>query len=199
MFVAMVLPDHMLIEAIKEGRLEIDPFEPKLVQPASIDVRLDNSFRIFNNHENAAIDPREPQEELTMLIEPEEGQPFVLHPGEFVLGSTLETVGLGPDLVARFEGRSSLGRLGLATHVTAGFIDPGFRGQITLEFFNVSTMPIFLRPGTTIGQLCVEQMAAPAERPYGHPDLGSKYQGQSGPTASQNHKNFAAGGRESGA
>ena len=156
-----------------------------MVQPSSVDVRLDRYFRLFDNHKYAVIDPAEEQPELTRLIEVDAEEGFILHPGEFVLGSTYEQVRLPDDIAARLEGKSSLGRLGLLTHSTAGFIDPGFEGHVTLELSNVATLPIRLWPGMKIGQLSFLQMDAPAERPYGHPALGSKYQGQSGPVASR--------------
>jgi dCTP deaminase len=148
---------------------------------------------VFENHRYSEIDPRSPQDDLTKLIEVEAGDPFMLHPGEFVLGSTLERVKLGGDVVARLEGKSSLGRLGLLIHSTAGFIDPGFEGHITLELSNVATLPIAIYPGMKIGQISFYQMTTAAEYPYGSPELGSKYQGQSGPTASRSHRDFGSG------
>ena len=178
----MLLSDRDIRAEIAAGRLGIDPFDESLVQPSSVDVRLDNLFRVFNNTRYTHIDPSMRQDDLTSLVEPKEGEPFVLHPGEFVLGSTLERCTLPVDLAGRLEGKSSLGRLGLLTHSTAGFIDPGFSGHITLELSNVANLPITLWPGMKIGQLCLLRLTSPAEHPYGSAKVGSKYQGQRGPT-----------------
>jgi dCTP deaminase len=186
----VLLSDRDLRAEIAAGRLGIDPFEDALVQPSSVDVRLDSLFRVFNNTRYTHIDPAQQQDELTSLVEPAEGEPFVLHPGEFVLGSTLETCTLPEDLAGRLEGKSSLGRLGLLTHSTAGFIDPGFSGHITLELSNVANLPITLWPGMKIGQLCILRLTSPAEHPYGSASVGSKYQGQRGPTPSRSYLNF---------
>jgi dCTP deaminase len=180
----MILSDRDLHAAIKNGELGIDPFEPDLIQPASVDVRLDRRFRVFNNQAYTHIDPSQQQDDLTKLVEVTDG-PFVLHPGEFVLASTLEVFTLPADLAARLEGKSSLGRLGLLTHSTAGFIDPGFSGHVTLELSNVANLPITLWPGMKIGQLCVFRLSKPAERPYGSGATGSRYHGQQGPTPSR--------------
>ena len=161
-----------------------------MVQPASIDVRLDRLFRLFDNHKYSVIDPAAPQPDLTRLIDVGAEDPFVLHPGEFVLGSTYEQVTLGDNLAARLEGKSSLGRLGLLTHSTAGFIDPGFSGHVTLELSNTATMPILLYPGMKIGQLCFFRLSSPSEAPYGKGATGSRYQGQRGPTASRSYLGF---------
>lgn len=161
-----------------------------MVQPSSVDVRIDKLFRLFDNHKYAHIDPAEEQPELTRLVEVADDEPFILHPGEFVLGSTYETVTLPDDVAARLEGKSSLGRLGLLTHSTAGFIDPGFSGHVTLELSNMATLPIKLWPGSKIGQLCFFQLSSPAEYPYGSGEYGNRYQGQRGPTASRSHLNF---------
>lgn len=171
--------------------LSIDPYDPALVQPASVDVRLGSSFRVMDNHKYPHIDPAQPQEDLTRLVEVQQDGVFVLHPGEFVLGTTLERVRLSTRLAARLEGKSSLGRLGLLTHATAGFIDPGFEGFITLELFNVATLPIKLYPGMRIGQLCVVELTGFVETPYGSSELGSRYQGQEGPTASRMYEGFS--------
>lgn len=187
----MIFSDRSIREAIDEGRIGIDPYEPAFVQPSSVDLRVGNGFRVFVNHKYSKIDPRDPQADLTQLVEVAEDEPFMLHPGEFVLGTTLERVRLGTDVVARLEGKSSLGRLGLLIHSTAGFIDPGFEGHITLELSNVATLPIAIYPGMKIGQISFYQMTTEAEAPYGSPELGSKYQGQSGPTASRSHKDFS--------
>jgi len=186
----VLLSDRDLRAEIAAGRLGIDPFDDAMVQPSSVDVRLDSLFRVFNNTRYTHIDPAQQQDELTTLVEPAEGEPFVLHPGEFVLGSTLETCTLPDDLAGRLEGKSSLGRLGLLTHSTAGFIDPGFSGHITLELSNVANLPITLWPGMKIGQLCLLRLTSPAEHPYGSDKVGSKYQGQRGPTPSRSYLNF---------
>lgn len=187
----MLLSDRDLKKAVDEGKLALEPYDEQLVQPSSIDVRLDRYFRIFNSTRYTHVDPARKQDDLTSLIEPAPGEPFILHPGEFALGSTLEVATLGHDLAGRLEGKSSLGRLGLMTHSTAGFIDPGFSGHITLELSNVSNLPIKLYPGMKIGQLCVFQLTSPADAPYGSASLGSKYQGQRGPTPSQSWRNFS--------
>jgi dCTP deaminase len=186
----MLLSDRDIRSEIDGGRLSVDPWEPALVQPSSVDVRLDRFFRVFNNSRYTHIDPALQQDELTTLVEPEGEDPFVLHPGEFVLGSTLEVVTLPDDLAGRLEGKSSLGRLGLLTHSTAGFIDPGFTGHITLELSNVANLPIMLWPGMKIGQLCLFRLSSPAEHPYGSAVYGSRYQGQRGPTPSRSYQNF---------
>lgn len=186
----MIFSDRSIREAIESGRIAIDPLELSYIQPSSVDLRVAHGFRVFENHRHPAIDPRSPQDDLTKLIEVEPGEPFMLHPGEFVLGATHETVRLGVDVVARLEGKSSLGRLGLLIHSTAGFIDPGFEGAITLELSNVATLPISIYPGMRIGQISFYQMTTAADRPYGSPELGSKYQGQAGPTASRSHRDF---------
>ncbi len=186
----VLLSDRDIRAEFAAGRLGLEPFEDNLVQPSSIDVRLDRMFRVFNNTRYTHIDPAQRQDELTSLVEPAEGEPFVLHPGEFVLGSTLEVCTLPDDLAGRLEGKSSLGRLGLLTHSTAGFIDPGFSGHITLELSNVANLPITLWPGMKIGQLCLFRLTSPAENPYGSAGAGSKYQGQRGPTPSRAYLNF---------
>jgi dCTP deaminase len=186
----VLLSDRDIRAEISAGRLGIDPFDDSLIQPSSVDVRLDNLFRVFNNTRYTHIDPAIRQDDLTTLVEPKEGEPFVLHPGEFVLGSTLERCTLPDDLAGRLEGKSSLGRLGLLTHSTAGFIDPGFSGHITLELSNVANLPITLWTGMKIGQLCLLKLTSPAEHPYGSAKAGSKYQGQRGPTPSRSYQNF---------
>ncbi|MDQ6658348.1 MAG: dCTP deaminase [Actinomycetota bacterium] len=186
----MLLSDRDLRSEIDAGRLALDPFDETLVQPSSIDVRLDRLFRVFNNSKYTHIDPSTQQDELTSLVETDADEPFVLHPGEFVLGSTFEAVTLPDDLAGRLEGKSSLGRLGLLTHSTAGFIDPGFSGHITLELSNVANLPIVLWPGMKIGQLCLFRLTSPAEHPYGSALYGSRYQGQRGPTPSRSYLNF---------
>ena len=187
----MILSDRSIRDAIDEGVLVIDPYEPSNVQPSSVDLRLDKYFRVFRNHTSRVIDVKEDQEDLTELVEIDEGQAFVLHPGEFVLGATAERLALPDDLVARIEGKSSLGRLGLLIHSTAGFIDPGFDGHITLELSNVANLPITLYPGMRIGQVSFLTMTTPAEHPYGSSKVGSKYQGQRGPTPSRYFENFS--------
>ena len=186
----MLLSDRDLVSEIKSENLALEPFAPELMQPSSIDVRLDRFFRVFNNHLYTHIDPSQQQDDLTSLVEPAGDDPFVLHPGEFVLGSTFEAVSLPDDLAGRLEGKSSLGRLGLLTHSTAGFIDPGFSGHVTLELSNVANLPIKLWPGMKIGQLCFFRLSSPAEHPYGSAKYGSRYQGQRGPTPSRSHLGF---------
>ncbi|WP_020522800.1 dCTP deaminase [Catelliglobosispora koreensis] len=186
----MLLSDRDLLTEIKNGQLELNPFEQSLIQPSSIDVRLDRWFRVFNNHLYTHIDPAEQQDDLTSLVEVQEGESFVLHPGEFVLASTLECMTIGQQLAGRIEGKSSLGRLGLLVHSTAGFIDPGFSGHVTLELSNVATLPIRLWPGMKIGQLCVLRVSSPAEHPYGSSIYGSRYQGQRGPTPSRSYQSW---------
>jgi dCTP deaminase len=188
----MILSDGSIMNAIHDGRLSVSPFTSSHVQPASVDVLLGDRFRVFNNHRHTCIDVRMDQPDLTREILKADDEPFMLHPGEFVLGSTVETLTLPDDLVARVEGKSSLGRLGLLVHATAGFVDPGFSGQITLELSNVANLPITLYPGMKIAQLAFLELDTPCLTPYGSASLGSKYQGQTGPTASQSHQNFAA-------
>ncbi len=184
------MSDRDIRASIEAGIIGLDPLEMGLLQPSSIDVRLDRFFRLFDNHKYAFIDPSEQQDELTRLIEVDPTEPFILHPGEFVLGSTYEFVTLPDDVAARLEGKSSLGRLGLLTHSTAGFVDPGFKGHVTLELSNVATLPIKLWPGMKIGQLCFFKLTSPSEHPYGSEKYSSRYQGQRGPTASRSYKNF---------
>ncbi|GAA2996055.1 dCTP deaminase [Streptosporangium longisporum] len=186
----MLLSDRDIAAEIEAGRVRIDPFEPEMIQPSSVDVRLDRYFRVFENHRYPHIDPAVEQPDLTRMVEPDKGEPFILHPGEFVLASTYEVVTLPDDLASRLEGKSSLGRLGLLTHSTAGFIDPGFSGHVTLELSNVATLPIKLWPGMKIGQLCLFRLSSPAEYPYGSEKYGSRYQGQRGPTPSRSYLNF---------
>jgi dCTP deaminase len=189
--VRVLLSDRDLSKEIEAGRLVLDPYDPALLQPSSIDVRLDRYFRVFDNSKYTHIDPAVQQDELTSLVEKNgDDEPFVLHPGEFVLGSTFEMVSLPDDLAGRLEGKSSLGRLGLLTHSTAGFIDPGFTGHITLELSNVANLPITLWPGMKIGQLCLFRLSSAAEHPYGSAEAGSRYQGQRGPTPSRAYLNF---------
>ncbi len=186
----MVLSDRTIRRLLGEGRIGIDPFDADLMQPSSLDVRVDRYFRVFRNSRYPYIDVKAEQEGLTELVEATDGEAFILHPGEFVLGSTLERVTLPDDLVARLEGKSSLGRLGLLIHSTAGFIDPGWDGHVTLELSNVANLPITIYPGMKIGQLSFVQLTEPAERPYGSEGIGSKYQGQRGPTPSRYWQNF---------
>ncbi|WOP19950.1 dCTP deaminase [Raineyella sp. LH-20] len=187
----MLLSDGDIAAEIASGQIRLDPYDPAMIQPASVDVRLDKFFRIFQNHRYPNIDPAVEQAELTRLVEPEgPDEPFILHPGEFVLASTYEVVTLGTTLAARLEGKSSLGRLGLLTHSTAGFVDPGFSGHVTLELSNVATLPIKLWPGMKIGQLCFFRLSSPAVEPYGSKKYGSRYQGQRGPTPSRSFVNF---------
>ena len=186
----MLLSDRDIRAELASGRIGLEPLDTTMVQPSSVDVRLDRWFRLFDNHKYPYIDPATDQPELTRLVEVPSDQPFILHPGEFVLGSTYELVTLPDDVAARLEGKSSLGRLGLLTHSTAGFIDPGFSGHITLELSNVANLPITLWPGMKIGQLCLLRLTSPAEHPYGSDKVGSKYQGQRGPTPSRSYLNF---------
>lgn len=187
----MLLSDRDIRAQVDAGRVVLEPWDPAMVQPSSVDVRLDRLFRLFDNHKYPVIDPAQDQSDLTRLVDVGPDEPFVLHPGEFVLGATHEVVTLPDDVAARLEGKSSLGRLGLLTHSTAGFIDPGFTGHVTLELSNTATMPILLYPGMKIGQLCFFQLSSPAEAPYGQGARGSRYQGQRGPTASRSHVNFS--------
>ena len=188
----MVLSDRTIRRLLAEGRIGIEPYDESLMQPSSLDVRVDRLFRVFRNSRYPYIDVKTEQEDLTELVEVTGDEPFILHPGEFVLGSTLERVTLPDDLVARLEGKSSLGRLGLLIHSTAGFIDPGWDGHVTLELSNVANLPITIYPGMKIGQISFVQLSEPAERPYGSGGLGSKYQGQRGPTPSRYWQNFPA-------
>lgn len=188
--IPVLLSDRDIRAAVDSGDLSIEPFQAELVQPSSVDVCLDKYFRVFNNSRYTHIDPKQEMAELTSLKEVEDGDGFVLHPGEFVLASTAERFSLPPHLAGRLEGKSSLGRLGLLTHSTAGFIDPGFSGHITLELSNMANLPITLWPGMKVGQLCLFQLSSPAEAPYGTGSLGSKYQGQRGPTPSKSYLNF---------
>jgi dCTP deaminase len=185
----VVLSDRTIARLIEDGRIEIDPYDDSLLQPSSVDVRVDRLFRVFRNNRASFIDVKKEQD-LTELVEIDEEEPFILHPGEFVLGSTLERVRLPDDLVARLEGKSSLGRLGLLIHSTAGFVDPGFDGHVTLELSNVANLPITLYYGMKIGQVSFMQLSEPAANPYGAGALGSKYQGQRGPTPSRYWQNF---------
>jgi dCTP deaminase len=188
--VAVLLSDRDIRAELAQGRVVLEPFDDAMVQPSSIDVRIDKYFRVFENHRYPHIDPAEEQPDLTRMVEPEADEPFILHPGEFVLASTYEVVTLPDDIAGRLEGKSSLGRLGLLTHSTAGFIDPGFSGHVTLELSNVATLPIKLWPGMKIGQLCLFRLSSAAEHPYGSERYGSRYQGQRGPTQSRSHLNF---------
>jgi dCTP deaminase len=184
------MSDRDIRASIEAGEIGLEPLEMGLLQPSSFDVRLDRFFRLFDNHKYPYIDPSEQQDDLTRLIEVAPDEAFILHPGEFVLGSTFEFVTLPNDVAARLEGKSSLGRLGLLTHSTAGFVDPGFKGHVTLELSNTATLPIKLWPGMKIGQLCFFKLTSPSEFPYGSDKYSSRYQGQRGPTASRSHKNF---------
>lgn len=186
----MILSDRDLLAEIKKGSIIIEPFDPACVQPSSIDVKVSNLFRVFRNHTAAVLDVKKDLTDLMELVEVPEGEAFLLHPGEFALGSTLERVAVPNNLVARVEGKSSLGRLGLVIHSTAGFIDAGFDGHVTLELANLANLPITLYPGMKIGQISFIQMTSPAEKPYGSGAHGSKYQGQRGPTPSRYFENF---------
>ena len=186
----MLLSDRDIRAEIASGRVGCEPFTESMIQPSSVDVRLDKYFRVFENHKYSVIDPSIEQAELTREVVAEGSEPFILHPGEFVLASTYEVITLPDDIAGRLEGKSSLGRLGLLTHSTAGFIDPGFSGHITLELSNVANLPVKLFPGMKIGQLCLIKLSSPAEHPYGSEKYGSRYQGQRGPTASRSFLNF---------
>jgi len=186
----MVLSDRTIRAEVEAGRLVFDPFDPEMIQPSSVDMRADGKFRVFHNARYPFIDVRQPMEGLTELVEVGDDEPFILHPGEFVLGQTLERVTLPDDLVGRLEGKSSIGRLGLLIHSTAGFIDPGFDGNLTLELSNVANLPITIYRRMPIGQISFMRMDAAVERPYGSQEAGSKYQGQTEPTPSRFHRNF---------
>jgi dCTP deaminase len=192
-----VLADRDIRAALQAGRVRIDPYDPACLQPSSVDLHLDREFRVFRNNRYPYIDVRQPQPDLTELVAITDEEPFILHPGEFVLGQTLEWVELPDDLVARLEGRSSLGRIGLLIHSTAGYVDPGWKGNLTLELSNVANLPIALYFGMKIGQISFFRMSSPVERPYGSKELGSKYQGQSTPTASEFYRDFEASRRAS--
>ena len=186
----MLLSDRDIAAEIKAGRVQVEPFQPKMIQPSSVDVRLDRFFRVFENHKYEVIDPSVEQPDLTREVAVSPDDFFILHPGEFVLASTYEVITLPDDIAGRLEGKSSLGRLGLLTHSTAGFIDPGFSGHITLELSNVANLPVKLYPGMKIGQLCLIKLSSSAEHPYGSAVYGSRYQGQRGPTPSKSWLNF---------
>ena len=185
-----VLSDRDIRAALEEGRIRIDPFDPAFLQPSSVDLHLDRDFRVFRNNRYAFIDPREPQPDLTEVVTVTDDEPFMLHPGEFVLGQTLEWVELPDDIVARLEGKSSLGRLGLLIHSTAGYVDPGWKGKLTMQMTNVARLPVTLYAGMRIAQISFLRLTTPADRPYGSSGLGSKYQGQQEPTASRYNENF---------
>jgi dCTP deaminase len=186
----VLLSDRDILAEIDAKRISVEPYDESMIQPSSIDFRLDRYFRVFENHRYPHIDPAADQSDLTRVVEADGDEPFILHPGEFVLGSTYEVVSLPDDIAARVEGKSSLGRLGLLTHATAGFVDPGFSGHVTLELANVATLPIKLYPGMKIGQLCFFRLSSPAAHPYGSEKYGSRYQGQRGPTPSRSYANF---------
>jgi dCTP deaminase len=187
---SVILSDRTIKEEIAKGRIKIEPYDERSIQPSSVDLRLDRYFRVFRNHTFSHIDVKQNLEELTELVEADDNDPFILHPGEFVLGSTAERIAIPSDLVGRIEGKSSLGRLGLLIHTTAGFVDAGWDGQLTLEFSNVASLPITLYPGMKIGQISFIQMTSEADNPYGTGQLGSKYQGQKGPRPSRYWENF---------
>jgi dCTP deaminase len=189
----VILSDRSIREQLAAGRLVIEPFDRRLVQPSSVDLRLDRRFLVFRNTRRAYLDVKEQADDLMETVEPAEGEPIVLHPSEFILGSTVETVTIPDDLVARLEGRSSVGRLGVVIHSTAGYIDPGFSGQITLEIANLANIPVRLYPGMRIAQISFSRMTTPADTPYGQRGLGSKYQGQGAPTPSRLYLDFQSG------
>jgi len=186
----VLLSDGDIKKELESGRVKVEPFDGAMLQPSSVDVRLDRFFRVFENHKYSVIDPAAEQPDLTKAVELKGDEEFILHPGEFVLASTYEVITLPDDVAGRLEGKSSLGRLGLLTHSTAGFIDPGFSGHITLELSNVANLPVKLYPGMKIGQLCLFKLSSPAENPYGSAKYGSRYQNQRGPTASKSWLNF---------
>lgn len=187
----MILSDRDIRSRLETGELTIEPLDPDAIQPSSVDVRVADRFRVFANHRYPYIDVRLPMDDLTEVVKASHDEPFILHPGEFVLGFTLEQLTLPHDLAARMDGKSSLGRLGLLIHSTAGVVDPGWQGHLTLELSNVANLPITIYPGMRIGQLCFFEMSSPAEYPYGSPAVGSKYQGQTGPTPSRYFENFS--------
>jgi dCTP deaminase len=186
----MLISDRDIKAEISAGRVKVEPFTEAMFQPSSVDVLLDRFFRTFENHKYEVIDPSKEQPDLTREVAVAANEFFILHPGEFVLASTYEVITLPDDIAGRLEGKSSLGRLGLLTHSTAGFIDPGFSGHITLELSNVANLPVKLFPGMKIGQLCLIRLSSPAEHPYGSAIYGSRYQGQRGPTPSKSWLNF---------
>ena len=186
----MILSDIDIRKEIESGRIVIDPFDPASIHPSSVDLHVDNRFRVFANSRYPYIDVKKEMPGLTEVVEVAEPDPFILHPGEFVLGSTLERVAIPDDMVARLEGKSSLGRLGLLIHSTAGYVDPGWDGYLTLELSNVANLPITIYPGMKIGQISFFRLTTPAERPYGSTETRSKYQGQRGPTASRFFEEF---------
>jgi len=188
----VILSDRTIKDELAAGRIVIEPLDESCIQPSSVDLHIDGSFRVFRNHTMGIIDVKTNTEDLTELVEIPDDGVFILHPGVFVLGTTLERVALPDDLVARLEGKSSLGRLGLLIHSTAGFVDAGWDGQLTLELSNVASLPITLYPRMKIGQISFIQMTTPADHPYGSGEVGSKYQGQRGPIASQYWKNFSS-------
>lgn len=186
----MVLSDRDIRVALDKKRITIDPIQDSDIQPASVDVHLDRKILVFRNSRRPFIDIHEDVSDLTEMVEIKDGIPFILHPGEFVLGSTLESIGLSDSLVARLEGKSSLGRIGLLIHSTAGYVDPGWNGNLTLELSNVNNLPVTLYYGMKIGQISFTELSSPSDRPYGSSDLGSKYQGQKEPTASRIYRDF---------
>jgi dCTP deaminase len=194
----MILSDRTIREEIAAGRIVIDPFDAECVQPSSVDLHVDSQFRVFANSRYPYIDVRRDMPSLTELVEVQKGEPFILHPGEFVLGSTLERVAIPNDMVARLEGKSSLGRLGLLIHSTAGYVDPGWDGYLTLELSNVANLPITIYPGMKIGQISFFRLSTEAEHPYGSRGTKSKYQGQRGPTASRFFEEFGGASRVPG-
>ncbi len=186
----MVLSDRTIREEITQGRIVIDPLDPSDIQPASVDVHLDDTVLVFRNSRKPYIDVRQDTSDLTEMEQISDVHPFILHPGEFVLASTSEHIEIPDDIVARLEGKSSLGRIGLLIHSTAGYVDPGWKGHLTLELSNVANLPVTLYSGMKIGQISFLRLSSPVENPYGSKGLGSKYQGQTQPTASRIHLNF---------
>ncbi len=186
----MVLSDHTIKEEMARGRIVVEPLGEGCIQPASVDVRLGHQILVFRNSRRPYIDVREDMSDLTEMVEAADDRPFILHPGEFVLGCTLENIEVPDDLVARLEGKSSLGRVGLLIHSTAGYVDPGWKGHLTLELSNVANLPVTLYFGMRIGQISYLRLSTPADSLYGSRDLGSKYQGQTAPTASRMYRDF---------
>lgn len=185
----MILSDRDIKKAIKTGDIIVDPFDPSKIQPASVDLHLDKYFLVYDTHINAIIDPKKPMDDMMREVEIKEDKPFVLHPGDFALGLVYETTGVSDSYVGRLEGKSSIGRMGVLIHVTAGFLDPGNSLKMTLEFHNTANMPVLLYYKMPIAQMAFEKISSPAERPYSK-DIGSKYVGDMKPKASQMWKNF---------
>ena len=194
----MVLSDKSIRELIGSGRLVIKPFEESLIQPSSYNIRLANSFRFFRNIKQAYLDVRQPVGDFMETVKMADDEPIIIHPREFILGETLEYFEIPRDLVGRLEGKSSLGRIGIIIHSTAGYVDPGFKGTLTLEISNLANIPIALYPKMKIAQMSFHFLSTPAENPYGSAKLGSKYQGQRGPTESKLFREFVRAAKRVG-